>query len=758
MNPYSLKYDRYWSDRTVECLEGIWGDDSKTDTYTGEHVGGYRWLPGNIVFHTHHCPILKEVPGRKAKVLTNPDLRDIEWFIGYDLAACDGYSGMKDDKERTCFRPIGELQKGNKISNSDKILIERYEDDLRDKYGDYKKYVDARDYMYQTHDAPMGTPLWHNESQNYMLLSTRRLGKSYIVINGVALYKFTFNGARTLAEYWSQDSSTTCVVGSGESSKTKEFFAKWNVSYDWLRTEVGAEENESGAWWYKIAGSVAKENTFVTDKVKVSGGDGYTGPGNRLWHVSYARSASKGAGTSLDEGIIEEVGLTEGVEDIHAENTPAQKSDYKFGKSTYIGTGGDFDKIESSRKMFYKPRAFEILPCKNLFDLTGGETARFVPSYYYPNQYRDDQGNQDINLAFEDIMSERDFKESQDTLQYLRHKASYPIEPKEIFVKADGNKFPVSNLEDRREQLENGAVRTSIGRIAFSNRENTEAYWIEDLDGMPLTEMQHLTDDLFDKEGMICQYESPRPYRPKRKYNDPNPMYLLFVEPVRNDVGSSFFYAYVWKFDDFDDPSTLTHNIVCEWLGRFDNNNEKNLERVFQMAAYYDCNIFPEINNDAIKGYARRVNKFDWLIPEVHSVEGLEATNRVNHEVGFYVAPNMKPGLVKLLNEFLRKRVDHQQRIEEDQIIIEETIIADTITSQIACAQLIDYNDEGNFDVVDGLRLLPVWYKIHEGVSEQFQDLNADKELRELMRQMKSNRTSSKRRSSARAKIHARRR
>lgn len=741
LHPKSMAYSEYWKKRTEECIYGIWGDDSQI--INGEKVGGYRWLPGNIVFYTHHTPIETEIEGQKNKGLALPLLRDVEWLVGYDLATCDGFSGFSDDRDRTCFRPIQKIERGEPLTNGEKILIDRYSDHLFTKRGVYKKYVDSRLLMYETQYEPLGNPLWFNESLNYMLLSTRRLGKSYLVINGVAVYEFTFNGARTLNEFFDQSTKTTTVVGSGNSDKTKEFFAKWQTSYDYLRTDVGSYNdgkiNETGAWWWKYEGSVRKENEYLTNSVKIQGRTGYDGPGSRMWHVTYGRSASKGAGFSLNNAIIEEVGLTENVEDIHGENTPAQKSDYKFGKSIYIGTGGDFDVIEGSKKMFYNPGVFDLLPCDNLFSPGGKPTARFIPATYSQNQFRDENGNQDIQKAFEDIMVERKKKEESDTRQYLRHKASYPLSPDEIFVKYDGNSFPISNLESRLNALKSGAIPYSIGNIAYYDILNEDAYWIEDFSKRPLMDIDDLSDDNINKEGAIVQYEAPNKDRPKRKYNDRNPMYLLFVEPVRNDTGSSFVYSYVWKFNDFANPDRMQNNIVCEWFGRYDNNNDDNIRRTFAMAAYYDCNIYTEINNDNIKGMARRIKKYDWLQPNLGYIDGLESQNKKEYDIGFYVAPNMIPSLERLTNEWLRKVISVSEEIKGGEYLRKEVIMADTINSSMLCSQLISYNRSGNFDAYDGIRLLAIWEKANEGFESQYNNTEKDKELLDTLRSMMKN-------------------
>lgn len=756
-HPFSDEYDRYWDKKTEECLYGLWGDDSRKESEFSlkPKIGGYRWLPGNITFHIHHCVIELEIEGQDAKGLGKPMLRDVDWFIGYDLATCDGFAGYEDDKVFTAFRPIEKLEKGLLLTNAEKYYIEQHAEHLLDKHGRYKKYMDARTMLYNTYDEPLGKPLWLNEKLNYMLLSTRRLGKSYIIINGVVAYEFVFNGARTLDQFFNQSTKSTSVVGSGNSDKTKEFFDKWQKTYDHLRLNVGAYDDgitkESGAFWWKTRGTVVSENNFISNSVKEEGQVGFIGPGSNIWHVTYGLSSSKGAGTSMNNAIIEEVGLTPNPETIHAENSPAQESDKKFGKSIYIGTGGDFEKIEGSRKMFYNPGAYSLLACQNMFAPGSDDTARFIPAYYYKNIFRNENGMQDTQKALDDLMHDRNLKEKQDTKQFLHHQASYPTNPDEIFVKYDGNNFPVNNLQARRDALKNGALPYSIGKIAYHDIRNTNAYWIEDWDAKPLMDLDDLLDkkkgDIIinpNKQGAIVQYEAPNHDRPKRKYNDRNPMYMVFMEPVRNDRGSSYMYCYVWKFDDFANPRRMQHNIVMEWFGRYDNSNTKNLRVALDMAAYYDCNIFSEINNDGIKQAARDMMRYEWLQPSLGHIPGLEGNAVIDHDVGFYVGPKMNAGLEVLTNEMLRETVEVTDRIRGNQYIKEEIIMADTLNSRMLCSQLIAYNREGNFDAYDGLRLLAVWYKANKKPEKQYGNETETKKLLEVMRGMHKRQSASR--------------
>lgn len=174
-------YLEYWNNQVDTCLKGQWG----YDYCEKRKLGGYRWMPGNLYFYINMTQIkIEEDEGRES--YSKPRLRDVEWFIFYALAECDGFSGFADDEEFTCYEPVGKLQgkvfnkKGKKVIklvNKEKIRLERYDEFLRKPNGEYKTYVDPKTYLYRTFDKPMGEAKYFNEMKNLVVLSSRGVGK-----------------------------------------------------------------------------------------------------------------------------------------------------------------------------------------------------------------------------------------------------------------------------------------------------------------------------------------------------------------------------------------------------------------------------------------------------------------------------------------------------------------------------------------------------------------------------------------------------
>lgn len=735
-NPRSQQYLNYWTEEATRSIEGFWELDQRIEN--GIILGvnslrpNYRWMPGNLYFQSNYTIFTGNKAGNTRGQLI-PDLRDTEWMVFYDLAVCDGFSGFEHDEVYTAYRPVGDMEKGIEISNSEKLLIKSLPF-LRTKTGQLKKYKPAMEMLYETYEQPMGTAIYQNEALNYMILSSRRVGKTTSITNGVVTYDFTFNGARTIDQYLDQETESVVVVGSADSSKSKEFFKRVIATYDYLRTGVGNYSRdgvfENGVWWAPYDGSILKENSFVTNRVKIEGGKGYTGAGSQMVHVSYNKDASKGVGFAGRRMVVEEVGLLNNFEAVHGENNATQKTDTKFGYSIYIGTGGDIKRIKEVQDAFYNPAGYEMLELQDIFSGSLKPIARFIPCYYYKNQYRDDHGNQDYVAAYEDEIRIRNSMKMKGGNAYLRHMVSFPIVPGEMFMQVEGNLFPIELLEEVQEELDNLPKPPSHGQLTYIDHLNTEVEWIEDVMGeyVPI-HSTHSMEKTTDKRGAIVCYEHPKDYKPEPKWR--NPMYLTFYDTVKNDTGTSYCYAFVFKFYDFDDPNAVQFNIVAEWFGRYDGQSEKNHEQVFKMAAYYNSKIFPEINNDDIKSYARTNKKWHMLQPQLSTLEGLglNVVMKKDYQVGFFVGPGMISPLEDRLNELLRMEISRQESVVGSEIIIEKLLFCQTLNSKIIVDQLINYNKSGNFDAVSAMMLLAVFIKAAEKPADHLSDEVAEDEL-----------------------------
>lgn len=1063
--PESPKYEEYWTEQARRCVEGMWGYDF------ADGKGGWRFMPGNLYFYINFFPILHE--GDQGTEFSGfPLLRDIDWLQFYAYLECDGFAGFSGDDKYTCFRPIGKLERNEPISNKDKKLIKKYEDYLYDKNGKLKKYKEAKEYLYQTFDEPMGLPLVLNEASNVIFLSSRAVGKdlweestifteygpkqikeakvgdriygadgklttivdvakynnqiqyevelddgrvvtcgdghlwevtlpggngpivlplkeirkrykgyyrasngttdknifikigeavkfphrklpidpyflglwlgdgtssrveittmddeigeyvavvansfgcdvsifntpdngkakthkivrtsqdrhpintifselnlfnnkhipdiyqyaseeqrlallqglldtdgsiganghiefvtkyehlakqvmlltrslgiktkqsirtisfmkdpntgkiikfdtprnyyrirlqtglpvfrlsrklsrvipnpkaeitisnrkrnaivdvrpvgvkpsvcigvdnsdnlfltdnyvvthnSYGVAGGVVTYDFTFNGARNIYDFVDEKTSTTVVVGAGVSSKSQEFLDKVASGYDFLRTHVGAfidgDYVAPGAFWRPYEGSLAL-NKAITNRVRIKGGRGFDGPGSKIVHVSYQQSASAGVGYRARRMVVEEAGLLDKFTQVHAENSATQRRETKMGYTIYLGTGGDIEKIRQIRDAFYNPESYDCVSFPDVFNGTGKGIGMFIPAYYRSALFKDENGNTDVQAAFDDEMLERDKKRKEGSKAYEGHIISYPILPQEMFMQSGGNAFPTDLIEERINELEvSGEYKKySVGQLHYMSMKNDICEWKEDTKKELKPILRYGDEDnMRDKRGAIVIYEHPMDQKPQPTYN--NPLYLVVYDPVSKDgTGSSLCSVLVFKTWYLDDLTTMQYNVVAEWIGRHERQAD-NHEVAFKLAAYYGAKILPEINNTDILTYGRMTNRYHWLQPRPGLALSGMINQKSNYDVGVRISPTMIPHLEASAAELLITPIDKSVFIDGADELVVETKMVSKMRSMRLLEELLYYNRDDNFDHVSALFLVSVWVR-----------------------------------------------
>ena len=708
------EYERYWYEQVDYCLMGKWGYDY--DKKRG--LGGYRWIPGNLYFYVNMSEIkMGEDEGRE--VYARPFLRDIEWKIFYALIEADGFSGFTDDKEYTSYLPVGKLQgkvrdnKGNiitKLKNYEEIRLKRYKDFLVKPNGEYKEYLPPQELLYRTYKEPKGKALYFNEMKNLIILSTRGCGKSYSISNGVVEYDFTFGSARNAKEFFSAKYPSVVVVGSALSTKSASLLKKFQNSYEYLRTNIGAYKDEeiniNGVMYQPYEGSL-RAGKSITNRIQEKGGRAWIGTGNEIWHVSYKDNASAGVGERARRMVVEEAGLLSNFLEVHAENTGSQKREVKTGYTVYIGTGGNVEKIKGIREAFYNPLGFDAVGFKDVYSNKPGQIGLFIPAYYRSNDYKDENGNTDYVKAFEDEMMIREEKRKSGSKAYEGYAISYPIVPAEMFLQSSGNIFPTDKLESRLTDLETGLWEklAKPGELVYVNKERTKVTWIpKSLENVSVIKRWGDEKNMTEEElkGTIIIYEHPVENRPSLKYVDY--LYVVTYDSVKDDEGgTSLACVQVWKFWDFENPEKVQFNLVAEWLGRHIGMDglEKDHDIAFKLASYYNAPILPEINLKDIIRYGRMSRRYYYFLPRPEmALSGMQIKQKKEYAVGVYISPGMKPDLEKYLFDALHTVVNFDHEINEEEEVYNEVKMVDLIPSMRLIEELLYYNRDENFDSV----------------------------------------------------------
>ena len=187
--------------------------------------------------------------------------------------------------------------------------------------------------------------------------------------------------------------------------------------------------------------------------------------------------------------LIEEAGIFKNLLSMYNMIRPSvEQGNDTFGEVFMYGTAGDDQSdFTAFAEIFYSPLGYNMEPLENVFDKEGQgrkQCCFFYAAYLnYGNEYIDENGNSDITKALLAILHDR-YKTkygSTDVNTLTKRISQYPIVPQEAMIRSHGNIFPVTDLNERLNQIDNNpnffddvyvgelAQNDKTGEIVFNN-------------------------------------------------------------------------------------------------------------------------------------------------------------------------------------------------------------------------------------------------------------------------------------------------
>ena len=328
--------------------------------------------------------------------------------------------------------------------------------------GSLKTYMSAHDYVRQLHNKPLGPPLYENESYNLFMLGSRGFGKSFMVGVGVVLYELLFDGAKYYDEETIKNPYTVEVfVGAAISSKSADILSKTKDAMECLPGDWGHNTNAYTPAPFKkqMSGTLAPnnmKNAWRHEYEKKVGGEWKKfGTGSNIKHGIYTtENPEAAAGTRPGVMVVEEVGLLGNVLAVHGSNTACQMDGtVKFGSTVYLGTGGNVEKIQESEIIFRDPEGFDFLAFDDTYE-NSGKIGWFVPVIYSYNQFKDENGNTNVEAATAFAEKRREkARKAKDPSALGLEMMNYPLKPSEMFLNAHGAMFPQVELKEHKAHI-----------------------------------------------------------------------------------------------------------------------------------------------------------------------------------------------------------------------------------------------------------------------------------------------------------------
>lgn len=709
LHPDVKEYRDYWEHQEKLCIEGLWGLDKNIE----RNLGGWRYMPPQLYWYATFCPIEQEDEESNSTRVDLPLTRDVEWVFFYNWFICRGFSGFEGDDEYTCNDVVRKLESGALLSLKDRNKLTNSKH-IRKSNGEYKKYITPRDYLYKTHNTPLGLPLYENEASNLLLLTSRRQGKSMWLV-AVLSHIFKFHGSvRFDDDYLKNKRRAAAVIGSvlGKSADTLKHFA---FLEEYHKNNFGAYGEDDtfvpGFFYQQTSGTLATSNQKSPYRheylEKVNNVDVKKGTGTRIVHVTYENNPEASVGQGPLVSIIEEVALVDNFLKVLGANEPGLKRNTKLGSHLCIGTAGNILRIADTKIVFENPEDYHFLSFPDLWENRAKSTGLFIPGYYVDNALRDSNGNQNLEEAFNVEMEIRASKAKADNSYALdAYMMDRPLIPSELFLSGQSNIFPKAALQDQLTRVEIKKlyeVYSYKGSLDW-NKTKTNVIFKPDIQNKLKPILSNNLDQYKGnlKGALVC-YEAP-------EEETPNPtktrsLYKVVYDPYRDDgEGSSLASIIVYKGISEDNWSTgLQDDIVAEYLGRMDLVEDVH-ELCVKIALYYNAKVMVETNIPDFVRYCKREGWYNLLQSKPYDAISRSVKNPgKKYDVGIDMT---SPELHEQAEQLIRQWLLTDWKVDNDGKTLKNL---NKLKSPAILIQLLQYERKKNFDHVSALKLLMLW-------------------------------------------------
>ena len=360
-----------------------------------------------------------------------------------------------------------------------------------------------------------------------------------------------------------------------------------------------------------------------------------------------------------------------------------------FAPMIAFGTGGDEDSSFATLKnMFYRPQGFNCLEFDNIWDenMANTKCGFFIPQYANMDirdengkrLYMDEDGNTLPKPSIEYILSERKqvIENATSSTVIDRYVAERPITPQEAMLEFHGNIFPKKELQEQlalirtHKELQN---HKQIGDLIWDG--DGKLHWqikkTGDITHYPLNKED-------DPTGSIVIWEHPNK-------NASVGLYIAGIDPYDHDqsgtnsLGSCFIYKRVQNLEEYSDI------IVAEYTGRPASADEF-YENVRKLLIYYNARAMYENQNKGLFVYFTNKHCDYLLADQPDIINDIVGGSKVQRKKGCHMNKQIKQWGEGLIKDWLNEiNANGKKNLYN-------------ILSEPLLEELINYNDQGNFD------------------------------------------------------------
>lgn len=399
--------------------------------------------------------------------------------------------------------------------------------------------------------------------------------------------------------------------------------------------------------------------------------------------------------------LIEEAGIFKNLLEMYNMIRPSvEQGTSVFGEISAYGTAGNEQSdFTAFAEMFYSPEGYNMYGLENVFDKEGQGRKRccmFYPAYLnYDDSCIDENGNSDVTRALLLILMDR-YKVkygSTDINTITKRISQYPITPQEAIIRSQGNMFPVTELNNRLNQIDNNPDEYSDVYVGELVQKQDGTVEFQPTGEVPIREFPTKDNKV---EGALEIYEMPQK---NSEGKIPYDRYGFGLDPFDDDESGTMSLGSIQIIDFYTD------RLVAEYTGRppFANNL---YEKVRLLCIFYNMKGLYENNLKGIFSYFSMRNCTYMLADTPEYLRDRQLVTSVgygNKSKGVRATtPIIKAGF-RMIRDWLLKPVT---RIEKDPDGNEIEVTVPNlyyIRNRALIKELIQWNIYGNFDRVMAL-------------------------------------------------------
>jgi len=410
------------------------------------------------------------------------------------------------------------------------------------------------------------------------------------------------------------------------------------------------------------------------------------------------------AGTKPRKLIIDEIGKGNFLRGFQAA-VPGFTTPYGWGCSPILtGTGGDMKRFMDAKSLMFDVDNFNFLTYNNEKD------DRRVHGLFISYKYRMEAKEESTLGAFLEQPKDSDLhnvrmlvsneekakeitesnlerlKKAGDRVAYLKEKMYYPLEVDDIFLNEDTNIFDIEAAKRQKARLIN-QERTGTPVILFHDGEKIGHDFT---DKQPITNFPLKSSDL--KDAPVVIYEFPLE-------NPPYGLYVAGVDPYRQGqaaYSTSLGSVYIYKRMHDITGEKYQDMFVASYCARPDKKDTWE-EQARLLIKYYNARTLCENDDISFIEYMKSKGDAHYLEKQPEWLKEVVPGTTVKRDYGVHrSAEKIRDYLHNCLKKYMEAVVYEEK--DDDGNIIKQTTGVSKIFDPVLLEEIIQYNDQGNFD------------------------------------------------------------